>query len=720
MSFVSKKFYTIAVMLWVIVLYSTKAVAIPSIVYSSKELLAIGGQVEILTDTSNKLTFEDVRKSTLFKPSTQKVPNLGVSTNSFWLHFVITNETTEPMLLLEVAHPTLDEVEFYTVKGDGSVNLIKQGEYKPFKERIFKYQNYIEELPVRQGETIECYLKVKSGEQVMVPLYLGEPRSVMQSILKRDIIFGIFTGLLLVMFLYNLFIYFTVRENIYLYYVLYIFITAINQGALQGYTFRFLWPDSPGLATMSVYLFPALAGFAAMLFTKVFLNTKDNAPKLNKGLNFLMGIFVVSMLLVFVKKYDASFGIMQINTMIGSLYVLYISITLSRRGYRPAKFFLLAWTALLLGATVFVLKDFGIFPYTNLTASTLQLGSALEVVLLSFALADKINIFRKEKEDSQRLALAASEENARIVREQNVTLEAKVNERTIELKKTNADLNKTLVDLKEAEAQLIESEKMASLGQLTAGIAHEINNPINFVTSNVKPLKRDVSMIMDMLSQVEEISIADIPNADKETKIKALKQDYDYDYLKTEIDYLLNGINEGSTRTAEIVKGLRIFSRLDEDDLKKANINDGLDSTLVIVNNLINKIKIEKNYGDIPMIECYPGKLNQVFLNIITNGLHAIKKLYEGSEEKGKLTISTSKTDKTIIISIKDNGTGMDEVTQKKVFEPFFTTKDVGEGTGLGMSIAYNTIKKHNGEIHVSSVLGEGTEFIIEIPMIQK
>jgi len=163
---------------------------------------------------------------------------------------------------------------------------------------------------------------------------------------------------------------------------------------------------------------------------------------------------------------------------------------------------------------------------------------------------------------------------------------------------------------------------------------------------------------------------------------------------------------------------LRVFSRLDEDDLKKANINDGLDSTLIVINNLLsNKIKLEKVYSDIPMIECYPGKLNQVFLNIISNAIYAIDKKF-GDEQGGILKISTSNNEKSIFVKIEDNGIGMDEITKKKIFEPFFTTKDVGEGTGLGMSIAYNTIKRHQGEIQVNSTPGIGTEFILELPII--
>ena len=258
---------------------------------------------------------------------------------------------------------------------------------------------------------------------------------------------------------------------------------------------------------------------------------------------------------------------------------------------------------------------------------------------------------------------------------------------------------------------------MASLGQLTAGIAHEINNPINFVTSNVKPLKRDVNLLLDLMLKLEETASMEMTVGEKQKRIDALKTEFDFDYLKEEIEFLLKGINEGSTRTAEIVKGLRIFSRVDEDDLKKADINEGLDSTIIIINNLLNgKIVINKQYGNIPLVESYPGKLNQVFLNMISNAIYAINARFNG-EHGGEILIKTESTEQTISIIIKDNGSGMGESTLKKLFEPFFTTKPVGEGTGLGLSISHNTIKKHFGKITVQSTLNEGTTFTIEIPI---
>jgi signal transduction histidine kinase len=403
---------------------------------------------------------------------------------------------------------------------------------------------------------------------------------------------------------------------------------------------------------------------------------------------------------------------------LGSLVVFFVALKVYQKDYKPARYFLFGWVFFLGGVIVFVLKDFGIIPYNIFTIRSVQIGSVLEAMLLSFALADKLNILKKEKEASQLEALAVAKENERIIKEQNIMLEIKVEERTHELQETNGALNLTLENLKQAQGQLVESEKMASLGQLTAGIAHEINNPINFVTSNVTPLRRDVDMLLDALNNIELIGLSDLSVADKQKKIHDYKEELDFDYLKEEVEHLLKGIYEGASRTAEIVKGLRIFSRVDEDDLKRADMNEGLDSTIVIINNLLdNRIEIIKNYEQLPPIECYPGKLNQVFLNIISNAIHAINQKF-GEQNGGQITITTSSTEHEVIIKIKDNGTGMDEKTKHKIFEPFFTTKEVGEGTGLGMSIAYNTIKKHNGQILIESKIGEGTEFILKLPKI--
>jgi signal transduction histidine kinase/ligand-binding sensor domain-containing protein len=321
----------------------------------------------------------------------------------------------------------------------------------------------------------------------------------------------------------------------------------------------------------------------------------------------------------------------------------------------------------------------------------------------------------------------------RRLREARNKLEKTVQKRTAELRRTNKnleeeiferkkienqlvdkneELNSALDNLKKTQAQLVDSEKMASLGQLTAGIAHEINNPINFVSGNVNPLRRNINDIIEILNTYDKIVSSRKLQKEFE-KIEILKKDIDYDVIPDEINKLLNGIGEGASRTSEIVKGLRNFTRMDEHELKPANINQGIDSTLLILQNkLKNRIRVFKNFGQFPDILCYPGQLNQVFLNIINNAQEAIK-------DSGEIHITTQIEGDNLCISIKDNGRGMTPDTKKKIFEPFFTTKDVGKGTGLGLAISYGIIVKHNGKIEFSSELNKGTEFKIIIPANQ-
>jgi len=281
-----------------------------------------------------------------------------------------------------------------------------------------------------------------------------------------------------------------------------------------------------------------------------------------------------------------------------------------------------------------------------------------------------------------------------------------------EIEDKNSELQLTLENLKLTQSQLIQSEKMASLGLLTAGIAHELNNPINFVSGNVNPLQRDMDEIFTLIDQYDDLVKANNLE-DVFGLVRELKVQMDYGFLMKEINNLLEGIQEGADRSSSIVKGLRSFSRLDDEKFQLHNIHDGIDSTLILLHNKIkNTIKVHKDYGDLPEIECLPSKLNQVYMNILTNCIQAI-------EDEGEIFIQTVSSDIRVKIIIKDTGMGMSHEVKAHIFEPFYTTKDVGKGTGLGLSISYGIIEQHHGNIDVISEPGMGTEFIISLPRRQ-
>ena len=276
----------------------------------------------------------------------------------------------------------------------------------------------------------------------------------------------------------------------------------------------------------------------------------------------------------------------------------------------------------------------------------------------------------------------------------------------------NDALNQTVSDLKATQDQLIQAEKMASLGQLTAGIAHEINNPINFVSANIQPLKDDLKDILEIVGVYEKVIKEHLPEKEA-NEVQQIRENIKIDTTLKEVNDLLKGMEEGAKRTSEIVKGLRNFSRLDQNVFLSANLNESLDSCLVLLHNSYkNRIKIERQFGTIPEVDCLPGQINQVFMNILSNAIQAIP-------DEGTIFVKTWHVDGMVKISIRDTGTGMTDDVQKKIFDPFFTTKGVGKGTGLGMSISFGIIQKHNGKIELFSKPGAGTEFVITIPVNQ-
>jgi len=290
-------------------------------------------------------------------------------------------------------------------------------------------------------------------------------------------------------------------------------------------------------------------------------------------------------------------------------------------------------------------------------------------------------------------------------------LEETVRERTEDIRFQKDQLEKTLQELKATQAQLVQSEKMASLGQLTAGIAHEINNPVNFIASNVEALKLDFADLQMLLDRIDELPNCENPQKCLE-EINQLSASLDVTLLKTEIGDLIGGVERGAQRTKDIVSGLRTFSRDNKDRFELANIHEGLDSTLVILGNkLKDRIQIKKEYGEIPKVYCQISKLNQVFLNIINNAIQAI------NDEEGVITISTRAVEEHVHISISDTGSGMDELIKKRIFEPFYTTKEVGKGTGLGLSISYGIVEHHRGKIQIESEPGQGATFTLILPI---
>jgi two-component system, NtrC family, sensor kinase len=294
------------------------------------------------------------------------------------------------------------------------------------------------------------------------------------------------------------------------------------------------------------------------------------------------------------------------------------------------------------------------------------------------------------------------------------------------LEQRTTELDRVVENLQKAQLQLIQGEKMSALGQLVAGIAHEINNPINFIHGNLNHATEYIQALLAFIELYQQQPPAPI------AEVQQCAQDLDLEFLRTDLVKLLNSMKIGTDRIRDLVVSLRNFSRLDEADCKPVNLHDGIDSTIVILQHRLKAqpnfpaIQIIRDYGELPDVECYPSQLNQVFMNLLSNAIDALK---SSTTHDPTITIRTSVIAKSlperttsgwVTISMADNAGGIPESIQAKLFDPFFTTKPVGKGTGLGLSISHQIItEKHQGKIEFYSTVGQGTEFAVQIPVKQ-
>lgn len=327
-------------------------------------------------------------------------------------------------------------------------------------------------------------------------------------------------------------------------------------------------------------------------------------------------------------------------------------------------------------------------------------------------------MIRIEKEKAETLRILHENEAAinkslnktrRELLEKNLELE----KRTVELEKEKKRLKEAYVKLNQMQGQLLQSEKLASLGQLAAGVAHELNNPISFVNSNLGTLAeyvKEIKKLLEKYEKMEGIIRGDKSKQNLSQEIDELKEQIDLDFVLGDFDKIISESQDGTQRVKSIVQNLRDFSHVDKGEFKFVDINQGIESTLNIVwNELKYKAEVIKEYGDIPQIECLPQQLNQVFMNLLLNAAQAIT-------AHGQIKIKTYRRDEDIIIEISDTGIGIPKDNIARIFEPFFTTKEVGKGTGLGLSVAYGIVQKHNGKIEVESEVNKVTTFRVILP----
>jgi signal transduction histidine kinase len=637
-----------------------------------------------------------------------------------WMRLTL-DPMTENGKLIEIQNAGIDDLTCYMVC-DGKIIASYPGGIMNTGVDGHQFRTYPSfPVPLVECTELHALFRMQSNKPMIVPLRITGPRKVLEDSHQRDVLFALYAGVMLVMLLYNLFLFLSIGDRSYLEYVLFIFAVGGAQLVLNGYGFILGADHWPWLNLRLTHLFGVFSGLTTIMFVQNFLRLSRYVPWLHKLLNGYFLLYLVALVLAFIGRLEWSYQL--INFCAAAIFfIIPGAIITIRKGYNPAKYFLLAFTVFIFAVFIFVLKDSGVIPYNAWTFYALPMGSAIEVVVLSLALASRINQLKRESVQAREEQLRVSQLNEQMVREQNSVLEERVAKRTAALESANSNIQNTLDELQSAQQQLVQSEKLASIGQLTAGIAHELNNPINFVASSAQSLRRDFEDLSQVINKLKGIDPLDPKLNQKMVQLKEIFGSLDIEFTQREIEELLNGIEDGTKRTSEIVKGLRIFSRMDGDNFTMAQINELIESTLIVLrSNLKDYAVVESDMGvDLPLVSCQPGRLNQVFMNIITNASQSMEESGLALEER-KVQIASRKVDSIgqswIEVRVKDQGVGMSEAVKAQIFDPFFTTKAVGEGTGLGLSIVMGILSDHNAEVEVETEEGVGTEFIIRFPL---
>ena len=694
--------------IWLLLLEAVFARAQPVIsVTNPNAVINLAPSTEFIEDEMGQLQLTDVLRNRLpgsFQRNKNQHFSFGVTTSYFWLRSKLQNNTGSD-LLIELGSTALTNIDVYLVVNSRLMQSYRSGNWLPFRERPVRSVNYVFPLSIPKGQTATVYLRVMHYRGTQFPLRAGTLNAFYIKDSGMNMAMGVYIGFMLVMILYNLFIYFTLRDKSYLYYVLYTFLMAFFNASLSGYVFRYVFPSWPVLNQYEDVL-AALVAVAGILFAANFLNTKQNVPFFHKVFMVLLACYGVIIAIVLSGQLLLGTVTLEFTSLVlvGSFFVA--AYQTLRKGYAPAKFFLIARSLLLLSVAVYILKDYKLMPYTAFTASSLQIGSAVEALLLSLALADKINVYKKETLTAQAEALRSLEENRKLITEQNALLEKRVEERTRELKRANRELVTALRNLKETQTQLVQKEKMASLGELTAGIAHEIQNPLNFINN--------FSEVSNELAEELKTELTD-GHSDKATD------------LVKELKSSLEKIVQHGHRADTIVKGMLQHSQVSAGKRENANVNELVDEYLRLAFHgmrakdktftAILETHFDEHIGEIEMV---PQDIGRVLLNLFNNAFYSVqekkKKLKEGYQPV--VSVYTKKSDYAVTISVRDNGLGIPEKVKDKIYQPFFTTKPAGEGTGLGLSLSYDIItKQHGGNLRVETKEGDYAEFTVELPV---
>jgi signal transduction histidine kinase len=672
-------------LLVLVLLGMTAARASAQVQLNNEMRYPLGRQMMYFADPGGKMQFQDVMASKQFRAVRSDEPNFGFSHDTYWFRFELVNQSARSNeWYLESQYAVLDYIDAWLVYPDNRIVPWHSGDMLPFSQRSIPHRNPIFPLHLAKGERVTVYLRAKTAGSVQVRMVLWHPQALLERDRKDQMIFGLFYGILLSMFLYNLMIYLAIRDISYFHYLHYLFNYALVQLTINGLAFEYLWPQFPAWGNIALPFFVYLSLVGMLEFSRSFMDMKATQPGMNRIMRGLSLFFLALVPCAFFVPYAWQVYVCVASAVAIPLLIFYISAIALRLKVRQAKYFLLAWSALLIGVMLFALASINVLPTIFITEYGLQIGSALEVVLLSAALVNRMQSLK--------------EENQRIQREATETLEQRVKVRTQKLEEANQELEQAFTSLRNMQQDLIRSEKMAALGSLVGGIAHELNTPIG----------NSITMGSSLLAETN-LMLAEVQTG--QVRLQTAKNHLED--IGMGIEVLMRNLE----RAAELVSSFKqVAVDRATDQVRRFDVKHALEEIVLTLWPLIRgtPYRLELDLADDIEIESYPGPLGQIITNFVNNAiLHGFDGRGQGCMYLSTRCIGADKVE----ITFSDDGKGMAAAHLKRIFEPFFTTRLGQGGSGLGMHIVYNLVMgRLQGQIDVKSEPDHGTTLTLLLP----
>jgi two-component system, NtrC family, sensor kinase len=627
-----------------------------------------------------------------FKPFSNSNIEIDIAGKyDYWFLFNVSSEIAPLYLTLPLIQNF--DIELFRVDSVGPVLLSKGGILTPANQKYLNFETELFDLKTLPGQNNTYLLKINRTPYKTFSARIFTARALIKQNHQNFILEGILLGIILCVVLYHLLIFIRVREKEYLLLALYMFFLLLQITTLTGLFNSVVAFDNTQWNHVLFNFIPSFSAFFSFWFSYVFLNISNSSHRITfKVFRVFQGIFVLSAFFALL-----SVPVLERLTILvsgfASVFLFAIGIVRLRENFKPASVYLIAYVPTFFSIPFLLIYVSGKLPYSWFTHNNLLISIAFQAILFSLAIAAKIRILKTE--------------NEALLWEENLRLEEMVRERTSELRLEKEKVENTLNELKSTQSQLIQAEKMASLGELTAGIAHEIQNPLNFV-NNFSEINNE---LIDELQDERKKKVRDLRNEDE--LINTIKENE-------------QKINHHGKRADAIVKGMLQHSRSSNGVKEPTNINTLADEYFRLAyHGLRAKDKsfnatLKTDFDEsIKKIDIIPQDIGRVILNLVNNAFYAVheKKIQLGTTYEPIVSVITRQTNSNVELLVTDNGNGIPQKALDKIYQPFFTTKPAGQGTGLGLSMSYDIVKVHGGELKVETKDGEGTIFSIVLPV---